>query len=103
MATKSTPNPISIEDTKLSLPEIWLNYVERPLDAVGLLQSPLRRFTAVTLGTAGILYIIKPRSLYSQDGTPYPIALMNPKENKSVPVNWIFASLFMGVLSVLFV
>jgi hypothetical protein len=86
----------------MNLSTIWLNYVETPLDKVGLLESPLKRFGAFTVGTMGLLYITKPRTLFDAQGKPFPSTLLS-NEPKSVPVNWIATSIFVGVLSILFI
>ena len=85
-----------------SVTDIWFKYVERPLDSVGLLQSPVKRFGAFSAATMGILYLTKPKTLFDAQGKPFPSSLMST-ETYSIPMDWVTTSLFVGVLSVLFI
>jgi len=91
-----------MEARTTSLPSLWVKYIETPLDKVGLLRSQPKRFIAFSLGTMGILYLTKPKTLYDSEGKPFPSALMSSEE-KAVPMDWITTSIFVGVLSILFI
>lgn len=87
----------------MSLAQVWENFVEKPLDAVGLLNSPIKRFAAFGIGAAGLLYVTKPVALFDQTTKkPYPSALVNQGVD-AVPIDWITASVGFGVASIVFI
>lgn len=84
------------------LADVWGLAIERPLDKIGLMQAPGRRFIAFTGASALILWIFKPQSLFDKEGKPYKSALYSG-DKTSPPLDWGMASLLIGALSVIFI
>ena len=72
-----------------------------PLDRIGLLANPMKRFAVVTAGTALMLRATKPDSLFLK-GEPRPSMLWS-EEAEAVPVDYLTLSTLVGGLSVLLV
>jgi hypothetical protein len=82
--------------------DIFGTIVETPLENLGLLNSPLKRFLVVGLFTRTILGITKPRGLFDEDGNAYPAQVLSSEEN-AVPLSADLLSGFIALASVVFV
>lgn len=75
--------------------------MEMPLDKVGLFASPVKRFAFFTVGTALVLRMLQPESLFLK-GDPRPSMIWSD-DAEAVPVDYLTLSGLVGTLSVLLV
>lgn len=86
----------------LTLSKIWKVAIEDPLDMLGLLRiNPLKRFAAVFIVSGVILYVTRPKTLFTEKG-PRPWQGMSD-DKLAVPLNWLGVALLLGAGSILFV
>lgn len=89
--------------TAIPIADIWMNFVEKPLDNLGLFRNPLKRFAVVTAGTALTLRALKPPSLFdTKSGEPHPSIFFSDSQD-AVPMDYLTLSALIGSLSVLLV
>jgi hypothetical protein len=85
------------------LAKVWDVAVEKPLDKVGLLNNTFKRFIVFTVGGAAILYGFKPSAMFDPETKkPYPSLLFDQGVN-AIPINWLTASVGIGLASILFI
>ena len=92
------------EPSKLSnsIANFWIEYLEQPLELLGL-DNKWKRFFVVSSFSALIIWLIKPVGLFNEKGKPYSWLLTDRENPNAVPLNWLTLSLFIGGLSVLFI
>jgi hypothetical protein len=81
--------------------DVWSKGIEAPLYAVGLMQSPPRRFAAFTGATALGLWAFKPLSLFDRNGKPLVGYIYGNQDGPYL--DWMMLSGFVGVMSVVFI
>jgi hypothetical protein len=80
-----------------------LDFIEGGLDNFGLLQSPGRRFIAISSLSGFFIFLLKPSGLFKTNGEPRPWIITNSSDPTSVPLNWFALSLLIGSFSILFI
>ena len=76
--------------------------IERPLAALGLMDSIPKRFIVVTAAVAVYTLIKKPAYLFDKEGDARPFMLTSDSAD-ATPVTWWQTSLLAGALAVTFV
>ena len=77
--------------------KVYQAVVERPLFLIGLMQSPLKRFSFFTIATAVTLATLQPKALF-EDSKSRPWIINSKLDGATL--NWVLLSLFAGFLSV---
>lgn len=76
--------------------------LERPMAALGLMESIPKRFIAVTAAVAVYTLLKKPKYLFNKDGEARPWMLTSDGDD-STPVTWWQTALLAGGMAVTFV
>ena len=76
--------------------------IERPMAALGLMNSIPKRFIAVTAAVAVYTLIRRPAYLFDKEGEPRPFMLTSDSDS-ATPVTWWQTALLAGGLAVTFV
>ena len=99
----TTTPKIAADQTGEKVADFWWDYVEYPFIQLGL-GNPNVRFLVVTLATAGLLWLLKPRAFFHpQTGEARPSIIHAGHVPDAVILDWVLFSIFVGSLTVLFV
>lgn len=99
----ATTPKIAVDQTSTKVADFWWEYVEYPFIQLGL-GNPNVRFLVVTLATAGLLWLLKPRAFFHpQTGEARPSIIRAGRVPDAVILDWVLFSIFVGSLTVLFV
>lgn len=82
--------------------DYWEQYVERPLEALGL-QSPYLRFAAFAVLSGLSFNYAKPESMFDEKGAARPWTMTNPDNPDATEFPWWVVSAFLGIFAVLFI
>lgn len=85
-----------------ALGNAWETVIEKPLDAVGLLERPLLRSAVFATGTTIALFYSKPEAQFI-NGKPRSWSLLNPEDPNSTPFPWFVVTGTIAFLTGLFV
>lgn len=77
--------------------------LQNVLQQIGL-GTPGRRLMGVGLGTAGLLYLLKPHTFFDHDGHPRPWSVTcHDSRLDPVPVPWWMAAILAGTAAAVFI
>ena len=76
------------------------NGVRRTIAPYGLMDSYTTRFIAFAGATAGILWLAKPSNFFDAAGNPYPNSAIAGPNQASRDIDWVAASLLVGLFSI---
>ncbi len=83
--------------------ETLVKYVLKPMDNIGLLDSKVKRASFFFAGTATLLFLTQPTSLFNPETrAPYPSKLITDTPD-SLVLDWFGISALMGLLSVVLI
>lgn len=88
-----------------SQPEGVVNNIMQPFESTFSMMgmtTPLYRFMGVGLMSAGVFWLFRPSSMFSQNGYPLPWSIWSGQSSESAAVPWWLAAFLVGLAAAVF-